>query len=77
VLGQQLLSRQPIEVDNPLGNNLTAILWSRRQNVGSEERAQGLVEVVNVVAIVVVLVEAMVDLLQTLADMTLLPSLEL
>jgi hypothetical protein len=65
-------------VDNLLENDLTAILWPRRQNVGNEdERAHGLVEVVAVVKIVVVVVEAVVDLLQTLAELTSLPSLEL
>jgi hypothetical protein len=33
-------------VDNPLENDLTTILWSRRQNVGNEVNAYGLVEVV-------------------------------
>jgi hypothetical protein len=66
-----------MEVDNPLENNLTTILWSRRQNVGNEERAQGLIENVDVVTVVVVLVEAVVNLLQTLAELTSLPSVEL
>jgi hypothetical protein len=39
---------------HPIGNDLMTILWSRRQNVGNEESAQGLVEVVDVVTIVVV-----------------------
>jgi hypothetical protein len=66
-----------MEVDNPLGNDLTPIIWSRRQNVGNAEKARGFVEVVDVVTIVVVAMEAVVDLLQPLAELTLLPLLEL
>jgi hypothetical protein len=65
-------------VDNPLENyNLIMILWSRLQNVGNEVKAKGLVEVVVVATIVAVVMEAVVDLLQTLAELTSLPSLEL
>jgi hypothetical protein len=52
-----------------------AILWSRRQNVGNEVKAQGLVEVE--VVVVAVMVEAVFDLLQTMVELTALPSLEL
>jgi hypothetical protein len=51
-------------------------MWSRLQNFGNEVKAQGLVKVVVVATIVAVVVEAVVDLLQTLADLTPLPSLE-
>jgi hypothetical protein len=43
-----------MEVGNPLGNDLTMNFWSRRQNVGNEEKVHGSVEVVDVVTIVVV-----------------------
>jgi hypothetical protein len=66
-----------VEVDNPLASDLTTILWSRRRNVGSSVRDQGLVEAVVVAMIVEVVVEAVVDLLQTLAELTYVPSLEL
>jgi hypothetical protein len=69
MLGQRLLDRQPLEEDHPLGNAQTTILWSRRQNVGNEERAHGLVEVEDVGTIVVVVMAA-VDLLQPLAELT-------
>jgi hypothetical protein len=66
-----------MEVDNPLGNDLMTILWSRLQNVGNEERTHDLDEVVVVETTVVVVMEAVVGLLQTHAELTSLPSLEL
>jgi predicted ABC-type exoprotein transport system permease subunit len=66
-----------MEVDSPLENDLTMILWSRLQNVGKEMKAKGLIEVVAVATIVAVVVEAVVDLLQSHAELTSLPSLEL
>jgi hypothetical protein len=66
-----------MEVDNPLGNDLTTILWSRRQDVGNVDKALGLVEVVAVVTIEVVVMEAVVDLLQPLAELTSLLSPEI
>jgi hypothetical protein len=53
------------------------ILWSRRRNVGNEVRDHGLVEDVVVVMIVEVVVAAVVDLIQTFAEWTSPPSLEL
>jgi hypothetical protein len=73
VLGQELACRQPLEEDNSLVSDLTTILWSRRRNVGNEVKDRGFVEVV----VVAMDVEAVVELLQTLADFFLMPSLEL
>jgi hypothetical protein len=64
-----------LEVDNSVASDLTTILWSRRLNVGNAVRVQGFVEVVAM--IVEVVVEALVDLLQILAELTSSPSLEL
>jgi hypothetical protein len=66
-----------MEAVNPLENDLMTILWSRRQNVGNEVKAQSSVEVVVLATIVAVVVEAVFDLLQTMADLTSLSSLEL
>jgi hypothetical protein len=62
-----------LKEDNLPKSDLTTMLWSRHLNVGNEVKDKGLVEVVQAE----VDVEAVVDLLQTLAKLTLTPSLEL
>jgi hypothetical protein len=66
-----------MEVDNPPENDLTMVLWSRLENVGNEVKAQGLVEVMVAATILAVVVKAVVDVLQTMAESTSLPPLEL
>jgi hypothetical protein len=60
-------------VDSSLVSDITTTLWSRHRNVGNEVKDQGLVEV----EVVVMDVKAVVDLLQTLAELISTPSLEL
>jgi hypothetical protein len=62
-----------MEADNPLESGLTMIRWSRRRNVGNEVKDKGLVKVV----VEVMDVGAVVELLQTLTELILTPSLEL
>jgi hypothetical protein len=73
VLGQQLLSRLPLEEDNPPRRDPTTIQWLGRRNVGNKVKGRGLVEVV----VVAMDVEAVAELLQILAELTSTPSLEL
>jgi hypothetical protein len=62
-----------IEEDILLGSDLTTIKWSSHLNFGNEAKGQGLVEVV----VAEVDVEAVADILQTLAELTSTPSLVL
>jgi hypothetical protein len=66
-----------MEVDNSLASDLTTILWSGRRNVCDEVMDQGLAEVVVVAMIVEAVVKAVVDFLQTQAELTSTPSLKL
>jgi hypothetical protein len=59
--------------DNLLGSDLTTIQWSRHLNGGNEARGHGLVEVV----VVAIDMDAVVELVQTLAGLTLKPLLKL
>jgi hypothetical protein len=59
--------------DNPPRSDLVTIQWSRRRKADKEVKDPDLEEV-EVAAMVAV---AVVELLQTLAELTLVPSLEL
>jgi hypothetical protein len=54
-------------------SDLTTTQWSRHHNVGNEARGQGLVEVM----VGEMDVEAVAELLQTLAELTSTPYMEL
>jgi hypothetical protein len=62
-----------LEEDNSLANGLTTIQWSRHRNVDNKVKGRGLVEVV----VVAMGVEAVAELLQTMAELTSTPSMEL
>jgi hypothetical protein len=62
-----------VEVDNSLVSDQPTILWLRRRTVGNDMKDRGLVEVV----VVAMDVEAVVELLQTLDELTSTPSLKL